>query len=119
VYLTPSKKYVVKVPLDEDGYIDNIKEAQQAYIDNWLPKKYKARCKLMRNGWLVMEYVKSIYHLPYHYKDIPSWAYGVDACQIGFTLNGRLVAYDYAQRGPKPNQLEKMKKKKLEMANQD
>src|SRR6266702_1257425 len=88
-YLLPSGKNVIKIPFNDDGYLDNIMEAEQAYKDNWLLKTQKARCKLLKNGWLVMEYVKSIYELPD--QKFPQWIYGVDSCQVGYTLDGRLV----------------------------
>lgn len=61
--------------------------------NRWLAKDNKARCRLMPNGWLVMEYVRQAKE---SWEDLPRWTYGVDCKQVGYTHDGRLVAYDYA-----------------------
>lgn len=94
VYLLTSGKYVIKIPIDDYGYSDNILEASRSKKDGWLLKEQMARCKLLRNGCLIMEYVR----LPSEkeYNELPKWTDGVDCRQVGYTIDGRLVAYDYA-----------------------
>lgn len=91
VFLLPGGRYVVKIPVDEMGYHDNWSEARQAKRDGWLYKHQVARCRLMKNGWLVMEYVK-----PATGEELPDWVGSVDCGQVGWTRDGRLVAYDFA-----------------------
>lgn len=92
VFLLSSGRWVIKVPVDDMGYHDNWSEASQSKVNGWLKKEWKARCKLLRNGCLIMEYVEPVKS----FSDLPDWTNGVDCWQVGYTLDGRLVAYDYA-----------------------
>ncbi len=87
------KQFVVKVPVDDQGAFDNDYEYS-------IYRKYGAqpdlngiqyaRCRLMSNGWLVMEHVVLL-----AYEDHPKWADYVDCQQVGRGRDGRIVAYDY------------------------
>lgn len=50
-----------------------------------------ARCRLMKNGWLVMEFLDVDV-----FDDRPKWADYIDCQQVGRNSKGRIVAYDYA-----------------------
>lgn len=88
----PSRDWVLKVPLNEEGYSHNLLEHIRSRKDGWLLRSQMARCKLLRSGLLVMERVKPVRG----WKGLPEWTYGVDCCQVGYRKNGDLVAYDYA-----------------------
>jgi hypothetical protein len=91
VFLTPNKKYVIKLPLHEDGAQANWNEAQRWKHRRSYDKKF-ARCKLIPNtDILVMEYVRPR-KVGEH---IPRWVYGIDCLQVGYKSSGELVAYDY------------------------
>lgn len=86
------KNYVVKVPINIDGIIDNIVE-----FKGWKKYGYRptnlglvlAPCRLLNNNCLMMVRVKTTGLL------YPDWANKVDNCQVG-EYRGRVVAYDYA-----------------------
>lgn len=90
-----NKDYVIKIPVDKDGLLDNLMEAKA-----W--KKYKnnptnlgivlAPCRLLSNFALLMPFINTC---TYHQKELIEWSDKVDAQQIGM-LNGRTVAYDFA-----------------------
>lgn len=50
-----------------------------------------ARCRILKNGWLVM-----IYAEPIPYDEQPDWAGLIDCGQVGRTSKGKIVAYDFA-----------------------
>lgn len=87
--------YVAKVPNSTWGLTDNEEEAHAYLIgkaQRWLGGNYFAACRML--GYvLIMEYVE---HADLPYVDLPSWVYAVDCKQVGYTADGRLVAYDYA-----------------------
>lgn len=91
-YLSPCKTYVVKIPIEpyELGISENKTEAD-TYINN--PDGIYAKCQLIENDWLKMEYVK-----PAFFKkddDYPEWTLNIAEHQVGYNLEGKLVAYDY------------------------
>lgn len=90
VYLLPSGKYVLKVPKNEDGNRDNSLEAiRYRNRQDW---QNLARCKMVPGTFLlVMEYVDV--NIPSEEK--PDWTKYVDGGQVGYTLKGKIVAYDY------------------------
>lgn len=94
-FLTPSGNFVIKVPIDEMGFVDNFREYRMwRQIDKWMPKEHLARCKLHQSsGILVMEAVDLAYEYPV---DGTDWIGFIDCGQVGYNRRGRLVAYDYA-----------------------
>ncbi len=93
-----SERYVVKIPLNQDGVADNWYEAKQCKRD-----PDTAKCRLL-GDCLVMEFVDDIHqiwgHLPLWEKMerinlLPYWVDYVDCRQVGFTRTGKLVAYDF------------------------
>lgn len=93
VYLLPSGKNVIKVPLNDDGISDNCVEDSRfrKHRAKWYPL---ARCRLLdyTKYYLIMEYVKPA-KKPYDCGE--AWVYSVDCGQVGFNRAGRLVAFDY------------------------
>lgn len=92
VFLMPSGRWVLKVPISDEGYWHNQLEATKSKTDDWLYKWQKAKAKILKSGLLVMEYVT---HVPVGQQ--PDWASYVDCGQVGLTHDGRIVAYDYAE----------------------
>jgi hypothetical protein len=92
VFLSPCKTYVIKVPLEPTalGLLENRTEAE-IYKSN--PNGIYAYCYLMENGLLKMEYVE-----PAFFKkgdNYPEWTLNIAEHQVGYNLQGVLVAYDY------------------------
>lgn len=99
------RRYVYKIPnpnslWDEltvsDCVAANRREYRQFLNRN---KEYKdrfARCKLLPNGVLVMEYVKEIKGGQYD-PSVPPWAREWDCWQVGKDRLGRVKLYDYAE----------------------
>lgn len=83
---------VVKIPLNEKGFLDNAMEAgmYRKYGKKGDIVPY-ARCRLTRAGFLVMEYVAPVARGFV----APDWAGFVDCCQVGHNSKGELLAYDY------------------------
>lgn len=87
-------KYVIKIPLNFNGEVDNAWEARVRLRD--IPT---ARCRLATlGGWqvLVMEYVEV--PTDFSYAAYPNWCKSVDCAQVGWTRQGKLVAYDFGYR---------------------
>jgi hypothetical protein len=82
---------VVKVPVSIEGWHDNLREA-----DRWRARAHPhlARCRLA-GPLLVMVWCER-YDRPAEL--LPRWTDAIDCQQVGRTRQGRLVAYDYAQR---------------------
>jgi hypothetical protein len=91
-YLSPCKKYIIKVPKEPYalGLLENKTEAE-TYKAN--PKSIYAECELIENGWLKMEFVEPKYFSKDD--DYPEWTLGIAEHQVGYNLDGKLVAYDY------------------------
>ena len=85
--------WVVKVPVNCEGFHDNAYEASvyRRYRTGANPDGIRyARCRLLPNGWLVMERVE---RMPI--SEMPPWAGFVDCSQVGRARDGRVVAYDF------------------------
>ena len=95
-----NKKYVIKIPLNHNGIVDN---QHESFISNIFGRGKSddgalyARCKLLPNDCLLMERVNPIDYdqIKYLSKEIKYWSSFIDCGQIGFTMDGRVVAYDY------------------------
>lgn len=104
VYLLPSRKFVVKVPINMDGVIANDNEYKYWKNRKTIKEKFGtelARCRLYQgpvyqDKLLVMEYV-SLKHYPNNF-GIPDWVFNLDAHQVGYDPQGKLVAYDYGSQ---------------------
>jgi hypothetical protein len=88
------KDYVIKVPINEDGFADNFNE-DRAYHRRRNEPLAAARMVYADKSdgipLLVMEYVEPVKS----FKDLPSWVYSIDSMQVGYNRKGKLVAYDY------------------------
>jgi len=88
---------VIKVPLDVRGDLANEQEARRWERFGTTDTIQYAECAMFwfRGQWvLLMEYVEPV--LDQWPDGLPDWTDFVDCCQVGYTLDGRLVAYDYA-----------------------
>jgi hypothetical protein len=89
--------YVIKVPMNGEGYAANNAEVINANMDDpyipvancWHEEAYDITPKGVPT--LVMEKVE---HCKADYKNMPDWVMSVDGGQVGYDKNGRLVAYD-------------------------
>lgn len=92
VYLSPCKTYVIKIPKEPIalGLLENKIEAE-IYANN--PNSIYAKCELIENDWLKMEYVEPVSFT----KDdkLPEWTLSIAEHQVGYNLDNILVAYDY------------------------
>lgn len=91
VFLSPSGKYVVKVPINDLGIYDNAYEAE--LFAKYGRKDHLAKCRLIGKV-LVMEYIE-IHRMKYN--ELPEWVLSVDCLQVGFNRKGQLLAYDYGR----------------------
>jgi hypothetical protein len=102
VFLAPCKTKVFKFPRCHYGVSDNIVEANawknrkslkdKCSGDDWGARI--AKCKMVNNYALVMEYV-DIGNRP-NYADLPAWSRCLDGAQVGYNKDNKLVIYDYA-----------------------
>ena len=94
-FLSPCKKYVIKVPKEPSalGLLENKIEAE-TYKN--LPNSIYAECELIENGLLKMEFVEPKYFSKSD--DYPEWILEIAEAQVGYNLQGKLVAYDYGSK---------------------
>jgi bacterioferritin-associated ferredoxin len=89
VWQRTDSKYVIKVPLNELGYYDNLSEHDRY-------RSYRERpfapCRMLKGGYLLMLCVTHV-----GFSAESDWTWGIDGGQVGLTPTGKLVAYDYAQ----------------------
>lgn len=116
-YLSPNKRFVLKFPHCKEGLTANRNES-----DTWKKHLGKpdldgteyAPCRLIQGKIIMMaamvevyggtegcDYARDIGAVKgedkfYCDDDLPSWAKDIDACQVGMSASGKLVAYDYA-----------------------
>jgi hypothetical protein len=87
------KGYVIKLPKNIEGLFDNSYESRSFLIKDYP----KARCKLLKQSILVMEYVRDYYDCGLESSNLPDWAGFVDCMQVGLNKKNELVAYDYGR----------------------
>lgn len=87
-----SPTYVVKVPRDEWGEFCNAGEAREAPT-----AAIFARCKAFKHPrtGVVLLRMERIVRFPTARTKLPDWTDGIDCQQVGWTADGRLVAYDW------------------------
>ena len=93
VYLE-SDEYVIKVPFNDWGEYCNDNEALESERDK---TGYLARCSSFnhpRTG-VILTRMERIVRFPKNFKSLPEWTLWVDCQQVGWTSDGRLVAYDW------------------------
>lgn len=84
--------YVVKVPRDAAGEYCNESEAVEAPGDARL-----ARCTLFERYGVQLLRMERIVRFPRtarEFAKLPDWTGAIDCQQVGWTADGRLVAYD-------------------------
>lgn len=100
VYLLPGGKYVLKVPRNANGIVDNRYEHSikySKYVWSATVPCY-ANCRLIPGtDLLVMEYIRpsSFQEIKNILGEAPIWIDSIDDGQVGFDHKGRLKAYDY------------------------
>lgn len=109
-YLSPSKRFVYKVPLRYTGLICNYFEHDQ-YRNGTVckdhvgvPRDALARCRISPAGILVMEFVAGAVYGNYEKVegtdvDVPDWAWRIEGAQVGINRRGKIVAFDYGNFG--------------------
>lgn len=93
VYLSPCKTFVIKVPRTDFPSLGEGENKTEFETYSKEPNSIYAKCEIIENNWLKMEYVE-----PKRFtkdEDYPDWILTIAECQVGYTLDGRLVAYDY------------------------
>lgn len=95
-----SKSTVFKVPISPDGFRYNDAEASLVSTD-FVDAENLANTKLrffQDIPVLVMENIDpaDIQEIKSYFGKIPDWVYAIDMAQVGFSKNGTLKAYDYA-----------------------
>jgi hypothetical protein len=103
-FRAPCKTKVFKLPIGSRGINDNQTEYELYKIRHSLKQgwdKNLAKCKLMRHGVLVMEYVEDIsgHNDSERYEPdlFPEWAEDYIECvQVGLNSSGDVVVFDYA-----------------------
>ena len=105
-YLSPSGKFVYKIPFDQYGFSCNRTE-HQLYRDrhrapySGLGRDKLARCRLAPSGVLVMELVKPhIMNIKRHSspgteQEPPEWSHKIDTAQVGLARDGQWKVYDF------------------------
>jgi hypothetical protein len=112
-FLAPTATKVYKIPRSNSGIRCNKWEAKyynkrDKLKEDW--QKNLARCKLMKNGILVMEHVipvqlecygtRDLWDADFDYDGVeafglPDWITMIDCEQVGRNKNGDLLMYDY------------------------
>lgn len=97
-------QYMVKLPKNRDGYTDNdwegsVSNSAQTYDSPrhiQYPRKHLIYFKTI--PVLLMEKIIPVDWSLEKQSDYPRWIDQVDCAQVGYTKEGRLVAYDYGPR---------------------
>ncbi len=92
VFKRPRSKFVLKLPLNDNGVSDNWHEAVRGSVAHLNPDRRIARCRTVAGCLLLMEHVQEA---DLALADLPGWVGYVDCWQVGLTASGRLVAYDF------------------------
>jgi hypothetical protein len=93
---------VIKVPKNESGVYANYQEKNkfdESMKDGDHSMRVYAKCRLVHVRdvpVLVMERIKPIKYSEVKAKDLPDWAWKVDALQVGHNKKGKMKAFDYA-----------------------
>lgn len=113
-YLSPTKRFVLKFPMSEEGLIAN-EEEHNKYRSSLVTKPVYgvvyAPCRLYKHSILLMHACTAIGGFSdgcreakkFHCKidslkksELPDWCNAIDCHQVGMLSNGKMVAYDYA-----------------------
>lgn len=100
VFKLRSGNYVIKVPLNEYGFLDNGREAsvvsnKKDLEDDDIKYPQTRYVEYDEIPCVVMEYVSPIENNEEYQKNKKWWFDYVDCRQVGFTRKGEIVAFDY------------------------
>jgi hypothetical protein len=90
-----SPEAVVKIPLNDYGMDDNSREAiwsQRYGKGGYVPY---AQCQIIWDTELPLLRMELVTPCGVPWSELPSWCMSVDCCQVGYDLQGKLVAYDF------------------------
>ena len=85
---------VLKVPLGPNGQEQNWLEADTSGRDGKFGEIPIADCYLIMQRGVEVLMMERVHPATMSLKELPDWAWSVDGAQIGYDLEGRLVAYD-------------------------
>lgn len=95
--------FVIKLPWNDDGFADNDWEGSVSndpdYHDSEIIQYARTRLAYVEDVPVV--YMEHVTYVPYDHLAViydgnpPDWVDFVDCQQVGYTKNGRLVAFDY------------------------
>lgn len=97
-------KYVVKIPRNSDGIVDNDWEGSVSDGDDPNPNDVQlARTRLAYWKGIPVVFMEKVSYpsddeIKQRLGFLPDWTASVDCGQVGFNAKGRLVAYDYGLR---------------------
>lgn len=96
VVLSKSNKYVIKVPINEEGISCNLIE--ELMYKGYNQEENLAQCEIFYFKGipiLKMEYVMHWVDAGIPESKLPKWANKIDHQQVGLNRSGKLVCYDY------------------------
>lgn len=89
-YFYNAERYVLKVPTRESGIAANFQEANES-ADYLAKAEIDEKISLLIGAPVLrMEYVEHV-----GFSENPDWTWTIDGGQVGYTSDGRLVAYDW------------------------
>lgn len=84
--------FVIKVPYVDEGFYANHSEVVTSNTDDaYIPI---AKCEHDEKEGVSVLVMEKVAIARADYKNMPDWVYSVDCGQVGYTKDGRLVAYD-------------------------
>lgn len=84
--------FVIKVPYADEGFYANHAEVVTSDTENaYIPI---AKCRHDEKEGVSVLVMEKVSIARADYKNMPDWVYSVDCGQVGYTKDGRLVAYD-------------------------
>ncbi len=92
--------WVIKIPRNETGISDTYREHRLfsqcgPNSDRMFPL---AKCHIVDNeDGIPILYMEKVEYVPVSV-ELPGWTHFVDCSQVGYTKDGRLVAYDYGDQ---------------------
>lgn len=88
------EKWVIKCPLNEEGLEDNYSESKRFAEFGKKDLVVYAECHISHLNDIPLLTMERAY--PIKDNELPEWSSYVDGGQVGKTLSGEIVAYDFA-----------------------
>ena len=87
-----SKNFVIKIPLNNEGEVNNSVEA------NFISDNTAKGRLLVLNGFtcVIQEKITTL-NDQVDFNLFPEWVKNIDSCQVGYDANGNIKAYDFAE----------------------